>query len=105
VAITPRIPTTSRLVAVPCGPLAQPRRPVGGGPPPPKARDAIARCVGIAAMTTTLMMNRELSTRQRVPPKPAAIFAGEDSLRSGIRAPSPTAIPESPMQSTTQQTS
>ena len=51
------------------------------------------------------MMNSELITRLKVPPKPEAIFDGEISRRSGIRAPRPTAIPESPAQRTTQQTS
>ena len=39
-----------------------------------------------------------LSTRFNVPPNPAAIFDGDGSLRFGILAPNPTAIPDKPMQ-------
>ena len=45
---------------------------------------------------TTKRINNALKTRLTVPPKPAAIFAGEDSRKSGIHAPIPTAIPERP---------
>ena len=47
-------------------------------------------------VTTRRIMNMALRTRLRVPPNPAAIFAGDDSRKLGMLAPIPTAIPERP---------
>ena len=104
-AVSPRITTRMTPAVAPQGPPAQARMPFGATTPDPIVLEIRNRCVGTAATTTTDMMNSELITRLRVPPNPEEIFDGDDSRRSGILAPSPTAMPDSPMQSIRQQSS